>query len=46
MFLEIVTKIARNKTYGKLHMGLLRPRPHVFGYFGKRTFFLRFLTDR
>ena len=35
-------KIARNKTYGNLHMGLLRPRPHVFGYFGKRTFFLRF----
>ena len=44
-------KIARNKTYGNLHMGLLRLRPHVFGYFGKRTFFLRFpkntsLTDR
>ena len=35
-------KIARNKTYGNLHMGLLRPRPHVFGYFGKRTFFFRF----
>ena len=35
-------KIARNKTYGNLHMGLLRLRPHVFGYFGKRTFFLRF----
>lgn len=35
-------KIARNKTYGNLHMGLLRLRLTVFGYFGKRTFFLRF----
>lgn len=35
-------KKARNKTYGNLHMGLLRLRLTVFGYFGKRTFFLRF----